>query len=179
MNHNNQYLPVAYMAGFCTEEALWQLVEQLVQVVSEYDIAHARLQINPHSVIVDHTTFLIDEAAPPELAYIPPKEANALVWGIGALVYYLSMGRTLFAGKGGRYQEQHPSKEIPPLRNKQHQSLNELVKRCLSYGNHSNSITLEEIATMARNYNSSEHPETFMTQPIEPLSNKNTFETQW
>lgn len=141
------------IAGYCTEKALWKL---LVDVSSELMNADSKdfKVLMPEMVIVDGDTFRINnnpqnhtmEFCPPE--GIENYGEKGLVWSLGAVVCYASSGHYVFGGRGGAYQRDHPSVELPTLK-KEHVALTALVKRCLCFAP-SQRISLDELHAIAK-----------------------------
>lgn len=164
MDTNKNILTLDSIAGYATEDALWQLLADLCGLVK--DVAQLPLRaLTPDRIIIDGRRFVFAEQTPqpiighqdkftaPELLNAKEEEfldgqrrTQAVVWTIGALLYYCSSGRYVFGGRGGSYQLCHPEAVLPSLR-REHAALALVVSSCLD-SNPAKRMTLEQLETM-------------------------------
>ena len=138
------------IAGYCTEETLWVLMEDLCNVAKA-----DHCMMTPDSIVIDGNNFLVKEHEKPSVDFLAPEyneekrsTSACLVWSIGANVYYASSGHVLFGGRGGGYQQKHPAAPLPVLQ-KAHRGLTPVIQRCLR-ANPFDRISLEELQEVAK-----------------------------
>jgi len=131
----NDVITLRAIAGYCPEEAIWKLVADLCDSLTD-----TTPFLSPDTIWVDDTNFMIGEGKgsgaaaflPPEYKEGEPLTNEQLIWSVGSIAYYASSGRVPFGGHGGTYQKLNPQAPLPVLQ-KRHQSLTPIVQRCMQY----------------------------------------------
>lgn len=141
------------IAGYCTAKALWKLFVDVSHELLNVDSKNFKV-LMPEMVMVDGDAFRLNNETPQNITmeFCPPEGIETygeegFVWSLGAIVCYASSGHYVFGGRGGVYQRDHPSVELPTLK-KEHVALTPLVKRCLCF-TPSQRIRLDELHAIA------------------------------
>lgn len=140
------------IAGYCPEEAIWKfLVDMSTTLIEE----NRFYKLCPRNILVDGESFLLVSNQEQETEFVAPDQKidakpshEQMVWTIGALIYYLSTGRIIYGGHGGRYQREHPQAPLPTLP-KAHLSLTPVMQNCLCT-KPSNRISIKELNGIAQ-----------------------------
>lgn len=145
-------LTIQDIAGFCPEEAIWKMIADVSTFLIKDDTA---CYLAPNSIVVDGNSFIVERSetttseylAPEQLSHRQPNEKQK-VWSLGAVVYYMSTGHTLFGGHGSIYQKEHPSVLLPVLP-KGLQALTSILQKCLCYSPEER-ISLQELHELSQ-----------------------------
>lgn len=141
------------IAGYCNEKTLWKLLVDLSSAMLKDEPIKWKV-LMPNVVMIDGEDFCIEDGEYQNMAeeFYPPEGIenygeSGFVWSVGALICYASSGHFVFGGRGGTYQQSHPSVELPTLR-REHSNMTPLVQRCLCY-TPSQRISLKELYAWA------------------------------
>lgn len=129
-----------HIAGYATERTVWQLI----QFISERWKEDEGIIIQPDMIVVGDAEFYAGrrmENNKKSVAYLAPEckgndggnvSEKAEVWSVGALAFYMLMGKEIFDGKGG--STQYKNTQIPRISSSHcSDSLSGIIYRCLNY----------------------------------------------
>ena len=145
------------LAGYCLEVTAWQLLRDLSEVLLAKPQSYRGLGcIAPERILVEDGRFVFDAKAVQEVPGIfdAPEQTKdheseaAVVWSLGATVFYLIMGCAVMNGRGGRGQRD--TSKLPYMRSEMPE-LSELVQRSLSFSP-AQRPTLAEVNSQARKH---------------------------
>lgn len=147
-NHTMKSATAADFAGHCNESAAWQILKE----ISGQLIEHKQRIVNPFLISIgDDGHFNLMPSETQQASYDAPeigtttRTESATVWSMGAVLYFLVMGREVMNGKGGPGQSR--TSKLPYMRS-EWPALSELVQRCLQYAPNSRP-SLQEIHDIA------------------------------
>lgn len=145
------------LAGYCLEVTAWQLLRDLSEELLAKPHSFRGLGcIAPERILVEDGRFVFDAKAVQEAPGIfdAPEQTKdtdseaAVVWSLGATVFYLIMGCAVMNGRGGRGQRD--TSKLPYMRSEMPE-LSELVQRSLSFSP-TQRPTLAEVNAQARKH---------------------------
>lgn len=195
MNTTEHILTLDSIAGYATEDALWQLLGDLCRMVRDM-VPTQFCELTPDRIVVDGKHFELAEQAQltieshrnkfqsPELLsatagqlFDDEQKWQTTVWTIGALLYYCSSGRYVFGGRGGDYQRRHPEAALPSLR-REHSALSEIVGACLK-SDPVERITIDQLEACCKTYVDAHKEEKAIETPVHKTVVDDRYEACW
>ena len=132
----NEKITLRDIAGFCPEEAVWKMLADISGGLLQDSAGYV---LTPDSIVIDGKMFLMEkghnilnEFLAPEQNVEQQPDTAQMVWALGAVAYYTTVGHVLFGGHGGSYQKEHPLVALPVLP-KGLDALTSVLQKCLCY----------------------------------------------